>query len=97
MRAVFADVMVALHDRAWRERFGDECRALLEEMPLTVHVVASMAGSAIASRRSLVLRSVTTAFIVALLAVSATLAFQQNAPQAGIAASPRSITGSRPN
>jgi hypothetical protein len=99
MKAVFAEVIVALHDRAWRERFGDECRALLEELPLSVEVVASMTGSAIVSRRRLLLHGITTAVIVSLLAFSATLAFQHDDPQqqAGIATAPRAMMSARPN
>jgi hypothetical protein len=45
-----ADLLVRLHARRWRERYGAEFRALLHEVPATPRVVIDALWSAIASR-----------------------------------------------
>jgi hypothetical protein len=50
MNSRLADLLVRLHGRQWRERYGAEFRALLEEVPGTPRVVIDALWSAIASR-----------------------------------------------
>ncbi len=86
MSGTLAGLLVRLHDRTWRERFGDECRALLEELPPSASVVADMAGSALVSRRALLVRGVKTAVVAVLLAVSATVALERDGNPSGVTA-----------
>lgn len=39
-------LLLALHPKAWRARYGDEFRALIEDQPLTTLVVLNVLGSA---------------------------------------------------
>jgi hypothetical protein len=50
MKPRLADLLVRLHGRRWRERYGAEFRALLEEIPATPRSVGDALLSAIASR-----------------------------------------------
>ncbi len=39
-------LLIALHPKSWRARYGEEFRALLESQPLTVMVVLNVLGNA---------------------------------------------------
>jgi len=50
MNPRLADLLVRLHGRRWRERYGAEFRALLDEVPGTPRVVIDAVWGALASR-----------------------------------------------
>ena len=85
MSTALARLLVRLHGRAWRDRFGAECRELLVELPPSPRVLADMALSVAVSRRPILLHSATAAVIALLLAASATLVFHHGHTAAGIA------------
>ena len=75
------NVLVAIHPRAWRQRYGEEFRALLEDTPLTPSATADVlrhcaALQARAHRRALVVT------IAALVSVTCEIA----AKRAGLTA-----------
>ncbi len=49
MREDVAGVLIRLHSRAWRERYGAEWRALLLDLPARPDVIADCVGNALAS------------------------------------------------
>ena len=75
MSAGLAAVLVRLHDRAWRDRFGAECHELLVELPSSPSILVDMAVSVAVSRRSFLLQSAMAAAVALVLALSATLVF----------------------
>jgi hypothetical protein len=97
MSAALAGLLVRLHDRAWRDRFGAECRELLVELPASPGVLADMALSVAVSRRPILLHSATAAVIALLLAVSATLVFGHGAAAAGVAVMRTVPASAQPN
>jgi len=50
MNQDLARLLVRLHSRSWRERYGPECEALLLDLPARPHVVVDCVGNALASR-----------------------------------------------
>jgi hypothetical protein len=97
MSGALAGLLVRLHDRAWRERFGAECRELLLELPPSPGVLADMALSVAVSRRLILLHSATAAVIALLLAVSATLVFGHGGTAAAIAIMRGAPASAQPN
>lgn len=50
MRRRLVNTVLRLYPRAWRDRYGEEFRDLLDEGPLTVRVLADVAGAAMRER-----------------------------------------------
>jgi hypothetical protein len=50
MKGDVAKVLVRLHSRSWRARYGVECEALLLDLPARPDVIADCVGNALASR-----------------------------------------------
>ena len=47
-----ARILIRLHSRSWRERYGAECRALLLDLPAKPDVIVDCIGHALVSRLS---------------------------------------------
>jgi hypothetical protein len=82
MNARLAAFLTAAHAARWRQRYGGEFRALLEELPPTPATVASAAGSAVASQLPVLGALGAFALVTALLALGPSASDRLNRPGA---------------